>query len=299
MLNRADSSRSITSRLGVLVPLSLLATLVGTLWWALSAPTTGDNTTDESSGLPGVTAALPDDMGFPPIERFVEPLRRTFAGEAERVAASALDTQLGLVSTYWSANGSEAMAAVVAGSTPTLRFETEATRYITEHGIEAYRDAAWLAWPRFERELRALLERAHAEQRTVSSLLTDPTESLAQGYLEACGDFHSLALSTGLITEQGALSVPPEVLTALFLYRWNQLVSQIVPVEQSLPPVVLQAVLRWRIEVAQGIAVERRLQFAADYEAMFPDDQQPGPERTRAVLESLAASEPSSAEHEK
>lgn len=299
MLNRADSRRFITSWLGLLVPVALLATLVGTLWWALSAPKTGMSDRIEPPGLPGEATALPADGGFPPIGRFVEPLRSTFAGEAERVATLAPDTQRGLVSTYWSANGSEAMAAVVAGSTPAIRFEAEAARYITEHGIEAYRDAAWLAWPRFERELRTLLERAHAEQRTVSSLLSDPTDRQVQGYLEACGDFHSLAVSTGLITEQGALSVPPEIVTALFLYRWNQLVSQVVPVEQSVAPVVLQAVLRWRIEVAQGLSVERRLQFAADYGAMFPDDQQPGLERTRALLESLAAVEQGSAEREK
>lgn len=288
MRNRDDSQLTITPRLGLLVPVCLVALLVGILWWGISAPKPDTRATAESSGLPDETAALPSDMEFPPIERYVEPLRSTFEGQPERVAASALESQLGLVTAYWQANASEALAAAVAGSTPVHRFETEALRYITEYGIDAYRDAAWLAWPRFERELRALLERAHAEQRSISSLLSDPTDPSAHAYQEACGDFHVFALSTGLITEQGALTVPPQLVTALFLYRWNQLVSQIVPVEQSLPPVVVQAVLRWRIEVAQGLSVDRRLQFASDYAAMFPDDQQPGPERTRALLESLA-----------
>lgn len=291
MRNRDDSQLTITPRLGLLVPVCLVALLVGILWWGISAPKPDTRATAESSGLPDETAALPSDMEFPPIERYVEPLRSTFEGQPERAAASALESQLGLVTAYWQANASEALAAAVAGSTPVHRFETEALRYITEYGIDAYRDAAWLAWPRFERELRALLERAHAEQRSISSLLSDPTDPSAQAYQEACGDFHVFALSTGLITEQGALTVPPQLVTALFLYRWNQLVSQIVPVEQSLPPVVVQAVLRWRIEVAQGLSVDRRLQFASDYAAMFPDDQQPGPERTRALLESLASAE--------
>jgi hypothetical protein len=287
------------SRLGILVPISLVGLLLLTFWWATADRQSSSEGASESSGPYEVTNALPSDNAFPSISRFVEPLRSEFAGQVERVAMSALDTQRELVATFWAANASEVMASAIPGSTPALRFEAEAARYITEHGIDAYLDAAWLAWPRFERELRGLLDRADATQRTVSSLVSDPTDDSVQSYLEACGDFHVLALATGLITEQGSLTVPPEILTALFLYRWNNLVSQIVPVEQSLPTVALQAVLRWRIEVAQGLSTDRRLQFAADYASMFPDDDVPGPERTRAVLQALTGAERSPARQEK
>lgn len=302
MSNSTGAGRSFIPRLGLLIPVGLIAAVAGSVWWATSDNGGPGVPADEASGQPeatAATAALPAPSGFPTIARFVEPLRGVFAGQPERVASTAIETQLGLVSTYWAANGSEAMSSVIAGSTPAVRFDVEAASYITEYGIDAYRDAAWLAWPKFERELRALLERAAAEGRTVSSLVADPAEPSVQGYFEACGDFHGFALSSGLITEQGALTVPPEIVTALFLYRWNNLVSQIVPVEQSLSPVVLQAVLRWRIEVAQGLTPARRLQFASDYASMFPDDQEPGVERTRAILEALASTEESAAGQEK
>jgi hypothetical protein len=289
MSNSTGAGRSFIPRLGLLIPVGLIAAVAGSVWWATSDDGASEVPAADASGQAEVTAALPAPSGFPSIARFVEPLRGIFDGQSERVAGAAIDTQLGLVSTYWAANGSEAMSSVIPGSTPAVRFDVEAATYITEYGIDAYRDAAWLAWPKFERELRGLLERATAEGRTVSSLLADPSDPSVQGYFEACGDFHLLALSTGLITEQGALTVPPEIVTALFLYRWNNLVSQIVPVEQSLAPVVLQAVLRWRIEVAQGLTPARRLQFAADYASMFPDDQAPGDERTRAILEALVS----------
>jgi hypothetical protein len=271
--------------LPVIGALLLALAAVGVGWWAFRP----------AAPLP-VTSLQPDPVAqalsrFPSLSRFDASLASYVEAMPQEGSTPVIEAERALVATYGAFHVLDA-AARAAGTPPTGdTFEAEALRFVETWGREAFAAAGLRALGPFNRGLAGLLTEARERSVTVSSLL-EPANPDYERYVEALGDFVTFGLQTGMILDDGTLTVPPAIVSALFLYRWHATVASTVPVEGALPAPILQAVYRWRIEAALGLSIERRRSLAHSYAAMFPDDTVPGLDATLAILEAVPSAEP-------
>lgn len=125
---------------------------------------------------------------------------------------------------------------------------------------------SWHAHASFTSALDALLAKSREAGTPVETLLDAPVDAVVHAAFEACGDFIEGALEAGIITSDGRLTIPPELVTIMFRHRWMLDFADRVALEAVIPADEQRALARWRIEDA-GLPLESRLEAIARFEA--------------------------------
>lgn len=206
-----------------------------------------------------LTEAGPVD--FPPFILPLDALTPTW--DAERAAATEPDAAgAALIDALHRDNYATGVGArgLFEGDASMLRADLDARRRAWTSGrtIEDYRHLSWAAYAPFESALTELLRMAQTTHTPLEELLADPLLTQSHAYYEGCGDFLDAALQYGIVGATGELNVQPEMILIFFRQRWAWSAREIWPIDQILPGLEQQAMMRWRIEDG-GLALEARL----------------------------------------
>jgi hypothetical protein len=259
--------------------IALLALVVGGLaWWVWS----GGDQEDPSADVTGPDSL--EDLDFPPYALDASQLHARWESEREGLGEpnEALTSYLDAWHQHNFAIGLS-RRDLFDGDVGELSRRLERARQEAA-AVRAPAELlamSWHAHASFTSALDALLAKARESGVPLEDLLDSPVDTVVHAAFEACGDFIEGALDAGVITSNGRLTVPPELVTIMFRHRWMLDFADRVALEAVIPADEQRALARWRIEDA-GLALEARLEAIARFDADYGFSEYP-PSFARAV----------------